>query len=201
MEYYCLACKAGCEELNIRQLKVLFSIVFPEGYLNAFSPRKSVKEFKAKQWKMVNQPMLPGYIIIETDEDITELKPELRRLTDSSYGLVRGSEKNYALKFKDRDYARWICSLGGLVSASRVMKVKNIQEGDKIVVLSGPMKDFKGRIVSIYKNTRATCEFEFLGATKRVNLPIEIVEGTTDELTSEMLPSACDIIQKNFQED
>jgi len=201
MEYYCLACKAGCEELNIKHLKALFAITFPEGHLNAFSPRKNVKEFKAKQWKMVNQPMLPGYIIIETDVDISEFKPELRRLTDSSYGLVRGSEKNYALKFKDRDYAIWICSLGGLVSSSRVMKVKNIKEGDKIVVLSGPMKDFKGRIVSIYKNTRATCEFEFLGSTKRVNLPIEIVENSKEEIEAETLPTASEIIKKNFQDE
>jgi len=201
LNYYCLGCQSGSEDINIRQLKATFFTHFPSSHLEAYSPRKDVKEFKAKSWHMVNQPMLPGYIIIETDEDLLKIKPELRRLTDTCYGLVRTVEKDYRLRYKDREYAVWICSLGGLVTASKVMKVINVEEGDKIVVLSGPMKDFKGKIVSIYKGTRATCEFEFLGETKRVNLLIELVETQEEDCPETPATPASDIIRESFESD
>ena len=50
----------------------------------------------------------------------------------------------------------------------------------QITVLSGPLRDLKGKIIRIYKDTKVVVEIPFLDQVKRVNLPVEIVKEDTD---------------------
>lgn len=179
MEYYCLACRTGSEELNMKLLRKLCATQFEDKLeLQVYSPKREVKEFKLKNFKIVNQPILPGYVIVVTEYDLTSIAYLIRGMSSSSYGLVRNTDHTYALRGSDRSYAAWIASFDGVITESRVIVSKNIQEGTKVTVLSGPMKDLKGKIVRIYKKTRCLVEIPFLGETRRINLPINIVEET-----------------------
>lgn len=177
MEYYCLACRTGSEELNMHLLRKLCATQFEEEReLQVYSPMREVKEFKLKNFRVVNQPILPGYVIVVTDYDLPSIDFLIRRMSNSSYGLVRNIDHTYPLRGSDRAYAAWIASFDGIIKESRVIVSKNMQEGTKVIVLSGPMKDLKGKIVRIYKKTRCLVEIPFLGETRRINLPINIVK-------------------------
>ena len=182
MEYYCLACRAGSEEANIRTLKGIVKANFKEdGFFEAYSPVRTVKEFCKKKFKIVNQPILPGYIIISTDYNIPLIKYEIHTMSASSNGLIANTDKSYDLRGSDRAYAEWITTFNGVITNSKVKVEKNLTEGTKITVLSGPMKELHGKIIRLYKNTRVLVEIPFLNEVRRINLPVEVVEEAIEE--------------------
>lgn len=151
-----------------------------EGVLDAYSPVRIVRELKEKKFRTVRQPMLPGYIIIATDYDLPSISSFIAGMSASSYGLIRNLDKSYELKGDDRVYAEWISRFEGVITESKVKVEKNLEEGTQIVVLSGPMKELKGRIIRLYKKTRVLVEIPFLNEIRRINLPVEVVEETED---------------------
>lgn len=182
MEYYCLACKTGCESINIKMLKTVCRSKLGEGQIDAYSPVRIVRELKEKKFHLVRQPMLPGYIIIYTDYDLASISSVIAGMTASSYGLIRNLDKSYQLKGDDKAYAEWISRFEGVIRESQVKVEKDLQEGSRVTVLSGPLKELKGRIIRLYKKTRVLVEIPFLNEVRRINLPVEVVEETGEEV-------------------
>ena len=73
-------------------------------------------------------------------------------------------------------FAEWIASQKGHITSSKIKVERNLETGRKITVISGSLKDLKGKIINIYKDTKVTVEIPFLDDVKRVNLPIEIIK-------------------------
>ncbi|MCR5731428.1 MAG: KOW motif-containing protein, partial [Sphaerochaetaceae bacterium] len=122
-----------------------------------------------------DQPMIPGYVMIHSEKELGVLNRNIRSMSQSSFGLLKYSDGSFELKGKDLEYAAWVFSFEGRITASKVKIIKNIKEGDTIVVVSGPLKDFKGKIIKLNKNSRVLVEVDFLGDVKTINLPIDIV--------------------------
>lgn len=182
MDYYCLACRSGSEKINMRLLKKICKTEFEEKKeLHVYSPVREVKEFCLKKFKIVYQPILEGYVIIATEYDLSVIAGLIRKMSSSSYGLVKNADKTYILKGSDMAYAAFVASFDGIIRESKVRVSKNIKEGTRITVIDGPMKDLKGKIIRINKRTRCLVEIPFLGELKRINLPINIVEEVVED--------------------
>ncbi len=175
MSYYCLAVQSGSENKNIAILKNLVKRECDDESLEAVFPIREMQDKKGGLFVMTEQPLIPGYIMIHSDSDLGYINRKIKGMSPTAYGLLRNADGTFELKNKDLEYAAWVFSFGGRISASKVKVIKNLKEGDKIIVLSGPLKDFKGKIVKMNKNSRVVVEVEFLDDIKTINLPVEIV--------------------------
>ena len=145
--------------------------------LETYIPARESKELCAKTWTLVNRPILPGYVIISSSEMLWEIQKDIFLMSETCYGLLRNVDRTFELKGSDRQFAIWIEDNKGLIKASQViLDYRGLTPDDRITVVSGPMREMRGRIVSIYKGTRVTVEMEFLGEVRRVTLPIEVVK-------------------------
>ena len=192
MPYYCLSVKVGSEQKNIPFLKALAIRELEDYSLKAYFPVREMKDKKGGIFITHDQPMIPGYLLIYSDKELGKINREIRRMSQSSYGLLKYSDGTFDLKGRDLEYATWIFSLEGRITASKVKVINNIQKGDSIVVISGPLKDFKGKIIKMNKNSRVLVEVEFLGDIKTINLPIEILN--KDHSVEKSSQSATEII-------
>ena len=113
-------------------------------------------------------------------------------MSETCYGFLRNLDKSYELRGSDRDFAQWIEDNQGFIRTSRVRYYNRggLCPDQRITVLSGPLKDLKGRILSVYKGVRVTVEINFLNEVKRISLPIEIVERVGDDVAAEKKPSS-----------
>ena len=167
----------GTEQANIKMVKmVIRTKLDKEAYVNVYSPDRAVMEYKKKVQRLVNQPLLPGYLLIETECDLLPIAVFFHKESRSSYGLVRYGDRSFYLKGSDKAFAEWIASQKGHITSSKIKVERNLETGRKITVISGPLKDLKGKIINIYKDTKVTVEIPFLDDVKRVNLPIEIIK-------------------------
>ncbi len=195
MAYYCLAVQSGSELRNIRILKTLVKNELGDDSLQAIFPVREMQDKKGGIFIKVDQPMIPGYIMIHSDKDLGYIDRRVRGMSPTSYGLLRYSDGTYQLRSRDLEYATWVFSFDGRISASRIKVIKNLKEGDKIVVLSGPLRDFKGKIVKLNKNNRVVVEVEFLGDIKTINIPIEIVN--SDHSVEKSVDTATQILSES----
>jgi transcriptional antiterminator NusG len=57
----------------------------------------------------------------------------------------------------------------------------SLDAGNMITVISGPLKDMKGKVVKLDKHKkRVVVAFEFVGELREVNLSVEFVSKETD---------------------
>lgn len=181
MYYYFLGCMVGTENRNMRMARVtVFNNISRDVHVRVFSPDRAVIEYCKKQRRLVNQPLIPGYLLIETEADLLPIKHLFAGMTPSSYGLVHYADRSIYLRGSDRAFAEWIAENNGHITSSKIKVKKTLNEGMQITVLSGPLRDLKGKIIRIYKDTKVVVEIPFLDQVKRVNLPVEIVKEDTD---------------------
>ena len=103
-------------------------------------------------------------------------------MSDTNYGFLRNADGSYELKGSDERFAMWVESNHGYIKPSKVVLDKRkLSPDEKIRVISGPMKDLSGKIISVYKGVRVNVEVSFLGEVKRLTLPIDIVDTIEDE--------------------
>ena len=116
--------------------------------------------------------MLPGYVFISVpfDDDGINLY-NCARLPDV-YRLLTDSEGNWPLWGNDEKFARWVIKNRGMIGLSQAYKA-----GDKIRMLSGPLKELEGNIIKIDRRGRnGLIEAEFDGQKKQFWLAFEYTE-------------------------
>ena len=182
MNYYVLACQSGREERNIRLLEKTVARDYPGSYIAAYSPVRESREFCAKKWSVKIRPLLPGYIIAVCERELWRIQKDIFLMSDTNYGFLRNADGSYELKGSDERFAMWVESNHGYIKPSKVVLDKRkLSPDEKIRVISGPMKDLSGKIISVYKGVRVNVEVSFLGEVKRLTLPIDIVDTIEDE--------------------
>lgn len=163
---YCLQCATGREAGVARQIQM-------ETGLTALAPTLVRVEWKGKTVARKEQIIFPGYVFLYTDnEEIPRLSVAhpMRRLL--AYG-----EGQHQLCGRDAEIARLFLRYGGVIRESRALR-----EGDRIIVVDGPMKDFGGIIKSVNKQRqRASVEFTFEGITRSVWMAFEWVTTAQEE--------------------
>lgn len=119
---------------------------------------------------LITSRLFPGYVFIET-EKIEDFYKRLNRIYAMTKVLRTGDEMTPIQK-EEEEYLR---RLGG---DEHVVKYsEGYIEGDKLVVTSGPLKDFEGRIKKILRHKRlVVIEVSLLGQTAEVTLGLGVVE-------------------------
>ena len=119
---------------------------------------------------LITSRLFPGYVFIETDR-IEDFHKRLNRIYAMTKVLRTGDEMTPIQK-EEEEYLR---KLGG---EEHVVKYsEGYIEGDKLVVTSGALKDFEGRIKKILRHKRlVVIEVSLLGQTVEVTLGLGVVE-------------------------
>ena len=182
MNYYVLACQTGREKRNIKLLEKTVAARFPGSYIAAYSPVRESREFCARKWSMRIRPLLPGYIIAVCEEELWRIQKDIFLMSDTNYGFLRNADGSYELKGSDEKFAMWVESNLGYIKSSKViLDKKKLSPDERIKIISGPLKNLNGRIVSIYKGVRVNVEVSFMGEARRLTLPIDIVDTLPEE--------------------
>ena len=108
----------------------------------SFASTNGVKTLK-------EQILLPGYVFISVPFDITGVNLyDCGRLPDV-YRLLKDGEGHWELQGEDEAFARWIINNKGLIGLSQAYMA-----GDKVQLLSGPLKEREGNIIKIDRRGR-----------------------------------------------
>lgn len=120
---------------------------------------------------VTDQPILPGYLMVSSENDLHDHASEVRRIP-GSYGFLYNLDKSITLKGADLHYAAWIMGNKGVIKPSKVV----FTPGEPVKVLEGPLADLRGTILRVdRRGARVTVAFEFADVVRKVSLPIEIV--------------------------
>lgn len=177
MRYYCLFCRAGAEKTFAKNLRFLLKRDYPAcDDASVLFPVRLLTERRQGVWKSKEQPLLPGYVFLYLNDD--DPFPSLQvRQCDGYYRVLKYTDGSSDLRGPDLEYAQWIRSHGGVLKPSQV----SLDAGNAITVISGPLKDMRGRVVKLDKHKkRVVVAFEFAGELREVNLSVEFVSKETD---------------------
>ena len=119
---------------------------------------------------LITSRLFPGHVFIET-ERIEDFYKRLNRIYGMTKVLRTGDEMTPIQK-EEEEYLR---RLGGEEHVAKYSE--GYIEGDKLVVTSGPLKDFEGNVKKILRHKRlVVMEVSLLGQTVEVTLGLGIVE-------------------------
>lgn len=177
MNYYVLACETGREEKNIRLLERTVAGLLPSAYVKGYNPVRESREFSAKSWSMHLRPLIPGYVIVVSDQELWRFAKEIQFMSDTCYGFLKNMDGSLELQGADLAFARWVEENDGYFTPSRVRIDENaLLPQDKVIIVSGPLRNLEGTITSVYKGVRVSVEVRFMNELRRLTLPIEVVE-------------------------
>jgi transcriptional antiterminator NusG len=111
--------------------------------IETIAPVKVKREWRGKRWEQMNLALLPGYIFAYAQAGFDIL--QVRRLPHIQT-VLRYSDGTVPLMGRDRAFAAWIAEHKGVVGLSAV-----VREGDRVRVISGPLKDMEGYITVVDK--------------------------------------------------
>lgn len=182
MNYYCIACRTGGEAKVRAHLNKYF--LRELGDLNdvkVFYPQRRMFE-RRKGKKLVNdQPILPGYLMVCSENDLTDRMIDIGRIP-GSYGFLRNLDRSIILKGADLQYAAWIMGNGGMIKPSKAF----FKEGEPIKVIEGPLMEMHGKILRVdHRGSRVLVEFVFANEVRKVSMPVEFVD--SDEKNTNLI--------------
>ena len=176
MKYYCIACRTGGEAKVRAHLNKYFDREF--GDLNdvkVFYPQRRMFERRKGKKLVTDQPILPGYLMVSSENDLQDRAHEVRRVP-GCYGFLRNLDKSIVLKGADMQYAAWIMGNKGLIKPSKA----EFKKGEPIKVLEGPLMDLHGTILRVdRRSSRVLVAFEFANEVRKVSMPVEFVGSDT----------------------
>lgn len=119
---------------------------------------------------LITSRLFPGYVFIETDR-IEDFYKRLNRIYAMTKVLRTGEEMT-PIHPEEEEYLK---QLGG---EEHVVKYsEGYIEGDKLVVTSGPLKDFEGKVKKILRHKRlVVLEVPLLGHEVEVTVGLGVVE-------------------------
>lgn len=96
---------------------------------------------------------------------------QIQRISGVQRALQYGDGER-ALRDEDLSFVRWMKDLHGLLEVSKVVQV-----GSKIKVVSGPLKEYEGKIVEVKKHRKMVAiELSAKGHFGRIWCPVEYIE-------------------------
>ena len=175
--YYVVQVKTGKEEKTIQAIKKQLkeNLKSKADLIDVFSPYKeSLKKIRG-EFKTVIERCFPGYIFVETD-DPKELFTQLY-LTPEYTKLLGREGYSYIWTPLDEDESRMIDILYSK-NTNRVTKISDIsiKQGDKIIVLDGPLDGLLGHVKKVDLHKRlVTVGFLMCKRPVETELSINIV--------------------------
>lgn len=167
--YGCVFCITGKEQEVAERIQ----LVCPEVRATAVVQEKykSVCGRKSK----VKAVVLPGYVFFDAPDDPDAV---LHFPMVDIIRILKGNGLHWQLTGDDHEFARWLFSCQGCLAFSTAYR-----EGDRIRILSGPLKDMEGMITRVDKRGRSgQVTVRFFDREVRLWLGFDLVE----ELPAEM---------------
>ena len=119
---------------------------------------------------LITSRLFPGYVFIETDQ-IEDFHRRLNRIYAMTK-VLRTGEAMTPIHPEEEAYLRRLGGDGHVVKYS-----EGYMEGQKLVVTSGPLKDFEGKVKKILRHKRlVVMEVPLLGQAVEVTLGLGVVE-------------------------
>lgn len=141
MAYGCCFCHTGREQLVADRIQGTFSDVIA---LTARQEKhKTVNGKKSK----VQEIILPGYVFFFAPTDV---EPAVSFPREYVFRILAMDDGVWQLTGADRRFAQWLFAYNGLLEFSRAY-----QEGKRIHIVSGPLKDMEGQIARIDRRGRS----------------------------------------------
>src|SRR4030042_5449428 len=140
-------------------------------YLKPFMPQKKIKIKKQGVIKDINVPLYPGYIFLKGNWKQKDAKKILQ--IQYTVKFIGGVNNPGYLKREEIDLINKIAK-DGICNYSQV-----VNEGNKIKIISGPLKELEGQILSVdRRKQRATVFLPLLNSNVKVTLGFEFIEIT-----------------------
>lgn len=165
--YGCVFCITGKEREVAQSIEracpdVRATAVFQEKH-------KSVGGRKSR----VREVIMPGYVFFDAPDD-PEVSLRLPRI--DIVRILKDNGNYWQLSGSDNEFARWLFSYNGCLEFS-----KAYNEGDRIRIISGPLKDMEGMISRIDRRGRSgQVTVRFNGRDIRLWLGFELVDSVPD---------------------
>ena len=181
--YYAVQVKTGKEEKTIQAIKKQLkeNLKDKADLIDVFSPYKeTLKKYKG-EFKTVIERCFPGYIFVETD-DPKELFIQLY-FTPEYTKLLGREGYSYIWTPLDEDESRMIDILYSK-NTNRITKISDIsiKEGDKIIVLDGPLDGLLGHVKKVNLHKRlVTVGFIMCNRPVEAELSINIVTNVVNK--------------------
>jgi transcription antitermination factor NusG len=126
-----------------------------------------------RQWsdrkKMVEIPLLNGYVFVKT----TEIENERVLQTKGVVNFVRMDGKIASIRTSEIDQLRQLVELGYQLDSTSV--TKEYKAGEKVKITSGPLRGIEGYVVVDREQKLMEVLVESIGQCIRVRLPKTIV--------------------------
>lgn len=173
--YYVIQVKTGKED---QTMKDILKFASSDPYFEVFSPyRKTLRKYNGV-YKEVKERCFPGYLFVETD-DIKRLFYDLYEVPGFTKILGREGTSMHFESLSEEE-SRMVDILYN-ANAERTTEISDItiEEGDKIRILSGPLKDLDAKVkkVDLHKR-KITVIVPFFKRDVEVKVGINIVMKT-----------------------
>ncbi|MBM6689077.1 antiterminator LoaP [Collinsella tanakaei] len=153
--WYVIQVPTGKEEAMCRLIERAGSDTLAECFTPQYATQKKVRG----AWRNVDAVLFPGYVIAVTD-DADALNQRLSRVVEYTRMLTMG-ERFTPLEDSDRVWLSSYTSAGNRVIP---MSIAEVDEGDCVRVLSGPLMGHEGWIRSVNRRkSLAFIEVEMFG--------------------------------------
>jgi transcription antitermination factor NusG len=126
-----------------------------------------------RQWsdrkKMVELPLLNGYVFVKTDLNENDKVMQTKGVVN----FVRSEGKIATIRDIEIDRLKQLVELGYHLEANGINKI--YKEGDKVKITSGVLKGIEGFVVDVGENKQIEVLLESIGQCIRVKLPNELL--------------------------
>ena len=162
-DYYgCVFCYSTREKTVARALEEQF----PEVKATTASQIKHKSEQGRKY--TVEHILLPGYVFFRSQAELPANPFHMHNIIR----LLKNSEGSWQLMGRDEQFARFVFEYDGVIGLSQARKA-----GDKVKILSGPLKELEGYIIKVDRRARnGQVEFRFDDRVWKVWLAFELME-------------------------
>ena len=122
------------------------------------------------QWTLITSRLFPGYVFVET-ERITDFFMRLKRI-DAMTKLLCTGEDMTPIYPEEEHYLRLLGGEEHIVKYS-----EGYLEGEKLVVTSGAMENYKGTVKKVLRHKRlVVLEVPLMGRTVEVTVGLGVVK-------------------------
>lgn len=159
----CVFCKAGQEEAAVRLL------LTTPGMIHAFVPKKVEHRSEKGVKSTVKKVLFPGYVFFQAEDNWS---PTLTMYYADYILRLLQTDGSWRLGGSDEQLARWLLEHDGLLDMSLAY-----QEGTRVVVKSGPLKELEGVITMVDRHNRnGQITIDLFGRETKIWLAFELVE-------------------------
>ncbi len=165
MKWYALFVETGQEE----RLKQLINTVYPDEDIKILIPKRKLKERRQGKTHEVVKKLFPGYVLIKTVMAIN-MYYRLSKLP-MVYSILKDECEPVPIRDEEMAVILALTSEGDTIGFSEVYR-----EGDRITVVSGPLKGLEGIIEKFdARKKRIKVRIRFMGKERRIDLGAHLV--------------------------